>query len=108
MEQKKKKPRRLVHDNNQERHRHNVSIFQLRVFVETVSQGSFKMAGEILKLSHSAVFMSVKNLGEAYGATLVARKGNSVTLSVDGLDFFNAAVEILKIFDSAFENVKKI
>ncbi len=89
----------------------NVTIRQLRVFMEVARQLSFIRAAEVLHLTPPAVTMQVKELERQVGLPLFERQGRQVSLSTAGEYFVIYAkrmLSTLKDADDAMARLKRV
>jgi DNA-binding transcriptional LysR family regulator len=73
----------------------NVTLRQLRVFVEVARQGSMQHASAALHLTPPAVSMQIKELEAQVGLPLFARHGRQLSLSTAGEYFLLHAKRVL-------------
>jgi DNA-binding transcriptional LysR family regulator len=76
---------------------------QMRYFVAVADFGGFREAARQLSVSQPALSLSIRNLEEELGIILFDRESTGITLTVDGLDYYNQSVTFLKELNR-FEN----
>lgn len=82
--------------------RSDVSLAQLRYFVEAAEQGSMTGAAEELFVAQSAVSTSIANLEAAVGAQLlIRRRAKGLTVTAQGSELLVRARSILAAVDDA-------
>lgn len=86
----------------------NVTLKQLRAFVELAGSKSYATASERLNLSQPALSICIKNLESEVGGTLFSRTTRSVELTPEGLAFFPKARKLLLDWYDTFEAVNEM
>lgn len=86
----------------------NITLKQLRAFVELASTKSYAAAAERLSLSQPALSICIKNLESEVGGTLFSRTTRSVDLTPEGLAFFPKARKLLMDWFDTFEAVNEM
>lgn len=86
----------------------NVSIKQLQAFVAVAKSQSFAEACTLIHLSQPALSISIKNLEEAVGGTLLARSTRSVALTPEGAEFFPVAQRLLEDWGRSLDDVHNL
>jgi DNA-binding transcriptional LysR family regulator len=78
----------------------------LAAFVSTVETGSFSAASERLGTTPSAISKSVARLEQRLGAKLFRRSTRSLTLTVEGIAYYERAMPLLRGLEDAEEVVR--
>ena len=81
----------------------NVTHKQLKAFVAVARSLSFADAGAALHLSQPALSITIKNLEEIVGGSLLSRTTRAVALTSEGEAFFPVAKRLLADWDNAVE-----
>lgn len=84
----------------------NISFAQLRAVVAVGRVGSFTRAGDILRISQSAVSKAVASVEETLGVTLLNRTTRTVHLTRAGEEFVRGATRVLAEMEAASDAVK--
>jgi len=84
----------------------NVTLKQLRAFVEVARARGFTRAAERCGLSQPALTVAIRQLEEALGTALFERTTRRVRLSADGLAFLPTAERLLAEVDGAIESMR--
>ncbi len=84
----------------------SLNLRHLRAFVEVAHQGSFRRAAEKLHLSQPALTITINQLEELVGVSLLNRTTRRVNLSIDGEDFLPIAERLVADFDRAISDLK--
>ncbi len=79
----------------------NVTLKQLRAFVQVARLGSFSKAADALAISQPALTLSIKQFEENVEVPLLKRTTRSVSLTRQGQEFLDKAEAILNDLDSA-------
>lgn len=79
----------------------------MRSFCKVVELGSFKRAGESLKLSQPTISMQIKSLEDEYGLKLLHRKGRKVLPTEDGQIVYKNLLKIISLYEHSRESVHK-
>lgn len=74
-----------------------MDIRQLRYFVQTADDKSYRIASEKLYLSPPALFAAIKQLEQDIGAALFNYTNKQLLLTPDGRDLYERAVKILML-----------
>jgi len=85
----------------------SLEMNSLRAFLCVVKAGSFVAAGQQLGLTRSAVGKSVARLEEHLGVRLFHRTTRSLTLSTDGMLFYERCAQALEDLDEAAAAIKQ-
>lgn len=86
----------------------NVTVKQVRLFVEVARSLSFARAAEAMHLSQPAVSLAIQNLEQAIGGKLFARSTRSLELTPEGQAFFPTATRLLNEWDEALDDVNNL
>ena len=86
----------------------NVTIKQVKLFVEVARSLSFARAAESMHLSQPAVSLAIQNLEQAIGGKLFARSTRSLELTPEGQAFFPTATRLLNDWDEALDDVHNL
>lgn len=78
----------------------------LAAFVSTVETGSFSAASERIGTTPSAISKSVARLEQRLGAKLFRRSTRSLTLTVEGMAYYERAMPLLRGLEDAEEVVR--
>jgi DNA-binding transcriptional LysR family regulator len=78
----------------------------LAAFVSTVETGSFSAASERIGTTPSAISKSVARLEQRLGAKLFRRSTRSLTLTVEGIAYYERAMPLLRGLEDAEEVVR--
>ena len=84
----------------------NLTLRQMRAFVEVTRQGSFTGAARTLSLTQSAVSALVRDLEEQLGLTVFDRTTRRVTLTDAGAHLLQLAERVLRDVESAVTEAK--
>jgi LysR family carnitine catabolism transcriptional activator len=84
----------------------SLSLRHVRAFVEVAHHGSFRRAAEKLFVSQPALTITIKQLEELVGVSLLHRTTRRVKLTVDGEDFLHIAERLVADFDRAISDLK--
>lgn len=84
-----------------------MTLLQLEYFVEAANTGSTLKAAQRLNVSQSTVSSSVKALETELGTELLVRTSKGVGLNQAGRCFYDHAVRILQMVDTAACDMKK-
>ncbi len=84
----------------------SLTLRHIRAFVEVAHQGSFRRAAEKLFLSQPALTITVNQLEELVGVSLLHRTTRRVNLTIDGEDFLPIAERLVADFDRAISDLK--
>lgn len=80
-----------------------MKIENMRIFIETVEQGSITKAAEKLYTSKQNLGFILKNVEEETGKSLLIRKKSGLELTEDGTEFMKYAREIVRLYDRFLE-----
>jgi DNA-binding transcriptional LysR family regulator len=83
-----------------------MTLEQIKIFVEAARHGSFTMAAERLKLTQSAVSMSIKKIEEKHGVSLFERTGRGLIVTDAGQLLLNDAERILRDMDLMIRRIE--
>ncbi|BDX06470.1 LysR family transcriptional regulator [Planctobacterium marinum] len=86
----------------------NVTLKQLKAFVELAGSKSYATASERLSLSQPALSICIKNLETEVGGTLFSRTTRSVELTPEGHAFYPKARKLLLDWFDTFEAVNEM
>lgn len=86
----------------------NITLKQLRAFVELATSKSYATASERLNLSQPALSICIKNLESEVGGTLFSRTTRNVNLTPEGLAFYPRARKLLMDWYDTFEAVNEM
>lgn len=84
----------------------NVTLKQLRAFVEVARARGFTRAAERCGLSQPALTVAIRQLEEELGTALFERTTRRVRLSADGLAFLPTAERLLAEVDGAIQSMR--
>jgi DNA-binding transcriptional LysR family regulator len=84
-----------------------LTLRHIRAFVEVAHQGSFRRAAEKLFVSQPALTITINQLEELVGVSLLNRTTRQVNLTVDGEDFLPIAERLKADFERAISDLKK-
>lgn len=85
-----------------------IELRHLRYFVATAEHGSFRRAGAVLGLDHSAVSRRIRDLEDHLGASLFNRHSGGVCLTLAGERFLRRARRALRSIDDGAQDVAAI
>ena len=83
----------------------NIPLNLLNVFVQSARLQSFKLAGENLSLTTSAVSQSIKKLEDLLGVILFLRRSNSVELTTKGQELLGYVENGLKEIEKGIQHI---
>lgn len=86
----------------------NVTLRQLRVFIEVARLQSFSRAGDLVGLTQSAVSRSVRELESEIGMKLVDRTTREVQLTDVGTNLVGSVSRLLSDLDDALREIRDI
>ena len=86
----------------------NVTVKQVRLFIEVARSLSFARAAEAMHLSQPAVSLAIQNLEQAIGGKLFARSTRSLELTPEGQAFFPTATRLLNEWEEALDDVNNL
>ena len=86
----------------------NVTVKQIKLFVEVARSLSFARAAETMHLSQPAVSLAIQNLEQAIGGKLFARSTRSLELTPEGQAFYPTAARLLNDWNEALEDVNNL
>lgn len=86
----------------------NVTVKQLRIFIEVGRLRSFAAAAEQLHLSQPAVSLAVQNLEQHIGGRLFDRNTRHLELTPEGHAFYPAAVQLLDQWSQTLGDVNNL
>ncbi len=84
----------------------SLTLRHIRAFVEVAHQCSFRRAAEKLSISQPALTITINQLEELVGASLLHRTTRQVNLTVDGEDFLPIASRLVADFDRAISDLQ--
>jgi LysR family nitrogen assimilation transcriptional regulator len=76
-----------------------MEIRQLRYFIAAVEAGNLRKASETIHISHPALSMSLKNLEQDLGVTLLDKSRRGVKMTAAGEQFLESAHSLLRQID---------
>lgn len=74
----------------------NITLQQLRYFVEVAAEGSISAAADLLYVSQPTLSAAMKDLERRVGSALLNRSARGVTLSQDGAEFLGYARQVVE------------
>lgn len=86
----------------------NITIRQLKVFLEVATLQNFTSAAKALHLTQPAVSMQVKQLEEAAGAALLQKTGRKIQLTDAGEEMLILSRNVLQQIDQTEQHLKQI
>jgi DNA-binding transcriptional LysR family regulator len=86
----------------------NVTLRQLRVFIEVARQESFSRAGDEIGLTQSAVSRCVRELENEIGLKLIDRTTREVQLTDVGTNLIASVSRLLSELDEALREIREI
>jgi DNA-binding transcriptional LysR family regulator len=86
----------------------NITIRQLRVFLEVANQQSFSQAARNLHLTQPAVSMQVKQLEDVVGLPLIAKSGRSIQLTDAGHEILLLSRDITQQIEQTELRIEQI
>jgi DNA-binding transcriptional LysR family regulator len=86
----------------------NVTLRQLRVFIEVARLQSFSRAGDEIGLTQSAVSRCVRELEAEIGVKLVDRTTREVQLTDVGANLISSVVRLINDLDDALREIREI
>ena len=86
----------------------NVTIKQLKLFVEVARTLSFARAAVASHLSQPAVSLAIQNLEQSIGGKLFARSTRSLELTPEGREFYPTATRLLNDWNEALDDVHNL
>lgn len=86
----------------------NITIKQLKAFVALAQSRSFAEASDKLNLSQPALSITIKNLEQTLGGSLMTRSTRSLALTPEGEAFLPVVKRMLNDWDNAFNDVSNM
>ncbi len=86
----------------------NVTIKQLRAFVNVVNAGSFTEAAKRMHVTQSALSLLLRELESELGVRLLDRTSRRMRLSTTGAEFYPLAVKVLDELDNAVNSTLQL
>jgi DNA-binding transcriptional LysR family regulator len=86
----------------------NITIRQLRIFLEVASLKNFTQAAKYLHLTQPAVSMQIKQLEEAIGTPLINKHGRKLALTDAGHEILILSRSVLQQIDQAKQHIQQI
>ena len=86
----------------------NITIRQLKVFLEVSTQKNFTQAAKHLHLTQPAVSMQIKQLEEVVGTSLLIKSGRKIHLTDAGHEMLHLSRNILQQIDQTEQHLKQI
>ena len=86
----------------------NITIRQLKVFLEVATQQNFTQAAKILHLTQPAVSMQIKQLEEVTGTSLLTKAGRKIQLTDAGHEMLILSRNVLQQIDQTEQHLKQI
>lgn len=83
----------------------NITVRQLRYFVEIARSRSFSRAAQLLRVAQPALSQSIAALEDAFGSSLFERHARGVDLSSAGQRLYGPAVDLLERLDGLEDHV---
>jgi DNA-binding transcriptional LysR family regulator len=84
----------------------SLNLRHVRAFVEVAHHGSFRRAAEKLFVSQPALTITINQLEELVGVSLLHRTTRRVKLTMDGEEFLPIAERLVADFDRAISDLK--
>ncbi|GLX87121.1 transcriptional regulator [Thalassotalea loyana] len=82
-----------------------ITVKQLRIFIETAERLSFAEAAEIMHLSQPALSIALKKLEDVIGGNLIKRSTRKISLTPEGAYFLPIAKRLLHKWDETFDDI---
>lgn len=86
----------------------NITIKQLRAFVNVANAGSFTEAAKHMHVTQSALSLLLRELESELGFRLLDRNSRNTQLSVTGAEFYPLAVKVLDDLDNAVHSTLQL
>lgn len=86
----------------------NVTVKQLRIFIEVARQLSFAAAAKHLHLTQPAISLAIQSLEQHVGGKLFDRNTRHLELTPEGLQFYPTATGLLNQWSEAMEDVNNL
>jgi LysR family carnitine catabolism transcriptional activator len=86
----------------------NVTVKQIRIFIEVARQLSFAAAAKHLHLSQPAISLAIQNLEQHVGGKLFDRNTRHLELTPEGQLFYPTAAALLNQWSDALEDVNNL
>jgi LysR family carnitine catabolism transcriptional activator len=86
----------------------NVTVKQLRIFIEVARKRSFAAAAKQLHLSQPAISLAIQNLEQHIGGKLFDRNTRHLELTPEGQLFYPTATNLLTQWSDALEDVNNL
>lgn len=83
-----------------------MTLDQLYYFKKLAELEHYTNAASELFISQPSLSLSIKNLEEELGVTLLQKKGRNVILTNSGRDFYNCVSEIFSILNNGVAAIK--
>ena len=80
---------------------------QMAIFAKTVEQGSFRAAGQVLRLSPSVVSHHIGQLEQRIGTPLLYRSTRRLSLTEDGKKLLTAALAMLDAAENGLKHISR-
>jgi DNA-binding transcriptional LysR family regulator len=80
---------------------------EMLVFVKVVETGSFSATAQVLDMTPSAVSKLIARTEERLGAVLFRRSTRQMTLTAEGMEFYDSCVRILEEIDAAEQAISQ-
>lgn len=84
----------------------DLTLHQMRLFVELVAVGSFTRAAVATGITQSALSRMVRHMETILAVRLFDRSGRGIALSADGKILYAAVTDILARYDTAVEEIR--
>lgn len=88
--------------------RANVSLRQLRAFIEVADSGSFTQAARRISITQSGLSILIKELEKELEVKLFDRHSRMVELTTAGREFYPLARRTLNSLDDAVDNIREL
>lgn len=86
----------------------NITIRQLKVFLEVATHKNFTQAAKHLHLTQPAVSMQIKQLEEVVGTSLLIKSGRKIQLTDAGHEMLHLSRNVLQQIDQTEQHLKQI
>ncbi|WP_286142755.1 LysR family transcriptional regulator [Adlercreutzia caecimuris] len=87
---------------------HNYDIQHLKCFAAAVRLKSISKAAKAMFMSQQALSKRLRTLEKTLGFTLLSRETTGVSLTVEGFDFYQRAIEAIEAFDACVAHGEQI
>lgn len=86
----------------------NISLKQVRAFVNVASCGNYAEAAERMHLSQPALSIAIRNLEQSIGGAVFSRSTRKVELTPEGEAFFPVAKRLLRDWEEACSDLNNL